>query len=56
MTAPLHIARLRTLLAAGNDGSRKLLSLPGCWDGLSALLIEQAGFPAAFLSGGALST
>jgi 2-methylisocitrate lyase-like PEP mutase family enzyme len=33
----------------------KVLSLPGVWDGLSIKLVEQAGFPAAFLSGGALS-
>ena len=32
-----------------------VLSLPGVWDGLSIRLVEQAGFPAAFLSGGALS-
>jgi 2-methylisocitrate lyase-like PEP mutase family enzyme len=31
------------------------LSVPGVWDGLSIQLVEQAGFPAAFLSGGALS-
>jgi 2-methylisocitrate lyase-like PEP mutase family enzyme len=31
------------------------LAVPGCWDGLSARLIEQAGFPIAFLSGGAHS-
>lgn len=45
-----HIAALRQHLAGP-----ALLSLPGCWDGLSAFLIEQAGFPAAFLSGGALA-
>jgi 2-methylisocitrate lyase-like PEP mutase family enzyme len=33
----------------------QVLSLPGVWDGLSIRLVEQAGFPAAFLSGGALS-
>jgi 2-methylisocitrate lyase-like PEP mutase family enzyme len=31
------------------------LSVPGVWDGLSIQLVEQAGFPAAMLSGGALS-
>lgn len=46
---------LKALLARGQDGRRQRLQLPGCWDGLSALLIEQAGFPAAFLSGGALA-
>lgn len=54
-SAPDHIARLRALLTPDSDGAHSLVSLPGCWDGLSALLIEQAGFPAAFLSGGALS-
>jgi 2-methylisocitrate lyase-like PEP mutase family enzyme len=29
--------------------------IPGCYDGFSALLVEQAGFPAAFLSGGSLA-
>jgi 2-methylisocitrate lyase-like PEP mutase family enzyme len=53
MTAP--IGRLRALLAADHAGRRTLMSVPGCWDGLSALLIEHAGFPAAFVSGGALS-
>jgi 2-methylisocitrate lyase-like PEP mutase family enzyme len=47
--------RLRDRLAAGPDGKRRLLAAPGCWDGFSALLIEQAGFEAAFLSGAALS-
>ena len=37
-------------LAAGRP-----MQWPGCWDGLSALLIERAGFEAAFLSGAALS-
>lgn len=34
---------------------RGRLIVPGCWDGLSALLIEQAGFDAAFLTGGGLA-
>ena len=33
----------------------KLLVAPGCFDGLSARLVEQAGFDAAYLSGGALA-
>ena len=33
----------------------KLLVAPGCFDGLSARLIEEAGFEAAYLSGGALA-
>jgi 2-methylisocitrate lyase-like PEP mutase family enzyme len=32
-----------------------VLSVPGVWDGLSIKLVEQAGFAAAFLSGGALA-
>ncbi|WP_421738314.1 isocitrate lyase/PEP mutase family protein [Caulobacter sp.] len=32
-----------------------MVSAPGCWDGLSALLIEQAAFQAAFLTGGGLA-
>jgi PEP phosphonomutase and related enzymes len=50
-----HVERLRELLAPGADGRRRLLSVPGCWDGLTALLVEQAGFEAAFLTGGGLS-
>jgi 2-methylisocitrate lyase-like PEP mutase family enzyme len=32
-----------------------IVQTPGCYDGLSALLIEQAGFPAAYLSGAAIA-
>lgn len=44
-------------LAAVVPGYAKgeVLSLPGVWDGLSITLVERAGFPCAFLSGGALS-
>ena len=35
--------------------SGQVLSLPGVWDALSMRLAQQAGFAAAFLSGGALS-
>jgi len=33
----------------------KLLVAPGCFDGLSARLVEQAGFEAAYMSGGAVA-
>lgn len=46
---------LTGLLAPAPDGRRPRVQLPGCWDALTALLIERAGFPAAFLSGGALA-
>lgn len=42
--------RLRTLLAQPG-----LLLMPGCHDALSAKLVEQAGFPTAFMSGFAVS-
>ena len=42
-------ARLRALVDAG------LVIAPGCYDALSALLVERAGFSAAYLSGFALS-
>lgn len=32
-----------------------ILMVPGAYDGLTALLVEQAGFPAVFLSGASLS-
>ncbi|WP_226702831.1 isocitrate lyase/PEP mutase family protein [Microbulbifer elongatus] len=41
---------LKQLLA-----SNRVLSVPGIYDGLSARLVEQAGFEAAFLSGACLS-
>ncbi|WP_081984891.1 isocitrate lyase/PEP mutase family protein [Sphingomonas sp. 35-24ZXX] len=50
-----HIAALCGLLSPNRDGPRALISVPGCWDGLSALLVEQAGFEAAFLTGGGLA-
>jgi 2-methylisocitrate lyase-like PEP mutase family enzyme len=46
---------MRDAVAPGPDGRRTLRSVPGCWDGLGALLIEQAGFEVAFLTGGGLS-
>ena len=33
----------------------RLLVAPGCFDGLSARLVEEAGFAAAYLSGGAVA-
>ena len=41
---------LRQLMASG-----EILVAPGCFDGLSARLIEQAGFKAAYASGGAIA-
>lgn len=38
--------RLRGLL-----GEEKILEVPGCFDALSARVVERAGFPAAFLGG-----
>ena len=45
-----HGNQLRQLLAQPT-----LLQAPGVYDGLSALLVEQAGFECAFLSGACLS-
>lgn len=44
------MSRLRQLLAA-----QRLLLAPGAYDGLSALLVEQAGFKVVFLSGASLA-
>ena len=33
----------------------KLLVAPGCFDGLSARLVQEAGYEAAYLSGGAVA-
>lgn len=42
--------KLRTLL-----GSGRIAVAPGAFDGLSARLVEQAGFPAIYASGGAIA-
>ena len=47
---PTPADRLRALLAQPG-----LLLMPGCHDALSAQLVEQAGFPVAFMSGFAVS-
>jgi 2-methylisocitrate lyase-like PEP mutase family enzyme len=47
---PSPAARLRALLAGD-----AFLSMPCCFDALSARLIEQAGFPLTFMSGFAVS-
>jgi len=47
---PSPARRLRELL----DGP-DLLQMPGCFDAMSARLIEQAGFPLGFMSGFAVS-
>ncbi|UCG73361.1 MAG: oxaloacetate decarboxylase [Chromatiales bacterium] len=45
-----HARRLRAALAADD-----VLIAPGCYDGLTALLIEQAGFACAYLSGASVA-
>ena len=44
------IPTLRHQIASGG-----IVQAPGCYDGLSALLIEQAGFHATYLSGAAIA-
>jgi 2-methylisocitrate lyase-like PEP mutase family enzyme len=36
-------------------GQGRIVMAPGCYDGLSALLVEQAGFTATYLSGAAIA-
>jgi 2-methylisocitrate lyase-like PEP mutase family enzyme len=43
-------AKLRALLSSG-----RITVAPGAYDGLSARLVEQAGFPAIYASGGAIA-
>ncbi len=43
-------ARLKSLLASG-----RIAVAPGAYDGLSARLVTQAGFPAVYASGGAIA-
>jgi 2-methylisocitrate lyase-like PEP mutase family enzyme len=45
-----HAKSLRDMLT-----SKSVIQAPGVYDGLSTVLVEKAGFPAAFLSGGSLS-
>lgn len=45
-----HVDTLRTLIATPD-----VFVAPGCFDGLSARLVEQAGFQIAYASGGAIS-
>lgn len=45
-----HGKRLRELIAAP-----EILVLPGAWDGLSARLIEQAGFQGVYITGGGIA-
>jgi 2-methylisocitrate lyase-like PEP mutase family enzyme len=49
-TAMSHIDRLRALLRADEP-----IVAPGCYDALTALLIEQAQFKAAYVSGGSIA-
>jgi len=44
-----HAQRLRELLAG------QAFIAPGCYDALTALLIEQAGFPCAYISGAGIA-
>ncbi|WP_419932179.1 isocitrate lyase/PEP mutase family protein [Candidatus Poriferisodalis sp.] len=43
-------ARLREFLLSASE-SKSIVQAPGCFDGLSARLLEQAGFEAGFLGG-----
>jgi carboxyvinyl-carboxyphosphonate phosphorylmutase len=45
-----HCRRFRDLIAAP-----EILVLPGAWDALSALLIEQAGFQGVYVTGGGIA-
>ena len=45
-----HRRRFRDLIAAP-----EILVLPGAWDALSALLIEQAGFQGVYVTGGGIA-
>jgi len=49
-TADTHRASLRSALGRGD-----VLKAPGIYDGLSALLVEQAGFELAFVSGAGIA-
>ena len=45
-----NATRMRQLLAAP-----EIILAPGCWDALTGLLIEQAGFPCAYVSGASVA-
>ncbi|CAI7923080.1 unnamed protein product [Closterium sp. NIES-54] len=56
VSKPRKVSRI-TAMASGNTRIHRLLNenkyliLPGCYDALSALIIEQSGFQAGFISG-----
>ena len=45
-----HVGTLKNIIATPD-----LFVAPGCFDGLSARLVEQAGFQVAYASGGAIA-
>src|SRR5215475_7273628 len=50
MTAVRATTKFKSMLGAG-----QIVVAPGAYDGLSARLVEQAGFPAVYASGGAIA-
>src|SRR5215467_1698861 len=50
MTAVRATTKFKSML-----GSNAIVIAPGAFDGLSARLVEQAGFPAVYASGGAIA-
>ncbi|KAI9694254.1 MAG: hypothetical protein M1820_009112 [Bogoriella megaspora] len=52
----LQASHLRTLAQEAHTSPNKLITTVGCYDGLSARLCAEAGFPAIFLGGFAMSS
>ena len=45
------VANLREMLRSSQNGSRGLIVMPCCYDGLTARLVEDAGFELTFMTG-----
>jgi 2-methylisocitrate lyase-like PEP mutase family enzyme len=52
----LQASRLRTMAIEAHSDTSKLITTCGSYDGLSSRLCEEAGFPAIFLGGFAMSS
>lgn len=50
-----HARRLRDNLAVARNGKGQPVVAPGCFDALSASIVEGAGFDAAYLSGASIA-
>jgi 2-methylisocitrate lyase-like PEP mutase family enzyme len=55
MTDRERAQKLRQRIGTDSMGQRRLLSVPGCFDAFSSMMIAQAGFDTGFVTGGGVS-